>query len=259
VVPAGVQSFAEAVRAGAEVYRALGSILEEKGLSTNVGDEGGFAPEVKSNREAIDLLCFGIERAGYQLGVDCYVSVDVAAAELYKNGRYELIHEGLSFDCREFITFLESTLNSEYVVSIEDPFTEDDWDCWTTLTTEIGGKCQIVGDDLFTTNASRIREGMKNGVANAVLIKPNQIGTLTETLEAVRASKEVGWGTVMSHRSGETEDTSIADLSVAWSIGQIKAGAPVRGERTAKYNRLLFIEQELGDQSIYGGDSLYGH
>lgn len=257
VVPAGVQSFAEALRAGAEVYKALGNILEEKGLSTNVGDEGGFAPEVKSNREAIDLLCFGIERAGYELGVECYVSVDVAAAELYKNGRYELIHEGLSFNCREFITFLEATLSSEYVVSIEDPFTEDDWDCWSTLTTEMGGKCQIVGDDLFTTNASRIKAGMKNGVANAVLIKPNQIGTLTETIEAVHVSKECGWGTVMSHRSGETEDTSIADLSVAWSLGQIKAGAPVRGERTVKYNRLLLIEQELGDKATYGGDGLY--
>ena len=259
VVPAGVSTFAEAVRAGTEIYQALKTILSEKGLSTNVGDEGGFAPTLRSNQQAMDLIVASIEKAGYKLGKECSIALDLAASEFYSNGIYKLDHEGIDLDCSGLMFYLESRLNEYPIVSIEDPLAEDDWICWKEMTSRLGKKVQIVGDDLFTTNTIRIEKGIKSQAANAVLIKPNQIGTLTETLTAIQMARNAGWGTIMSHRSGETEDTTIADLAVAWNTGQIKAGAPCRSERTAKYNRLLEIANELGEQARYAGFETFTH
>ena len=257
VVPAGVSSFAEALRAGSEIYQALKGILQKKGLSTNVGDEGGFAPTLASNSHAVELILEAMEEAGYKPGKECYIALDLAASEFFRDGRYQLDREGLALDCGGLISYLDSWLERYPIVSIEDALEEDDWDCWQKLTSCMGERVQIVGDDLLTTNTVRIKRGIESKAANAVLVKPNQIGTLTETLEAVRMAKEAGWGTIMSHRSGETEDTTIADLAVAWATGQIKSGAPCRGERTAKYNRLLWIEQELGERARYAGARVY--
>ena len=257
VVPVGAPSFAEALRAGAETYRALGKLLAERSLSTNVGDEGGFAPSLPSNKDALELVLEAISKAGYKPGADCFVALDIAASELFHSGKYRLSKEGLDQDSEEMVAYYEDWASRYPILSIEDGLAEDDWEGWRALQARLGARIQLVGDDLYATNVQRIRQGIELKASNAVLIKPNQIGTLTETLEAVTTAREAGWGTILSHRSGETEDTTIADLAVAWSVGQIKAGAPCRSERVAKYNRLLRIAEELGDRAHYAGVSAY--
>ena len=258
VVPAGLETFGEALRAGAEVYRSLQGILRERGLGTTVGDEGGFAPRGPSSREALDLVLRAIEDAGYRPGRQCFIALDVAASELVLgDGQYSMPKDDAVLSASELIDTYQEWVRIYPIVSIEDGMAEDDWDGWAELTARIGTSVQLVGDDLYTTNPTRIRRGIDSGASNAVLIKLNQIGTVTESLEAIRTAKEAGWATVVSHRSGETEDTTIADLAVGTSAGQIKAGAPCRGERTAKYNRLLRIEEELGNAAEYAGRSVY--
>ncbi len=259
VAPVGAGSFAAALRAGAEVYQALKVLLEGKGLGTNVGDEGGFAPSLPSNREAVETVLAAVEKAGYRPGEDCFIALDVAASELFQDGSYRLPREGATLTSGEMVDYYAEWAERYPILSIEDGLSEDDWDGWGKLAARLGDRVQLVGDDLYTTNTQRIDEGIRLGSSNAVLIKPNQIGTLTETLAAVAMTREAGWGNVMSHRSGETEDSTIADLSVAWRTGQIKAGAPCRSERLAKYNRLLRIEEELGSSSVYAGRGAYGH
>ena len=261
VVPAGATCFAEALRAGAEIYRALGKLLQEKGLGSNVGDEGGFAPSLPSNVDALEVVLIAIERARYRPGEDCFIALDTAASEFYDtdNGVYRLAREGVSFTAQELIDYYAEWVGKYPILSIEDGLAEDDWEGWRVLSNRLGDRVQLVGDDLYTTNTQRIAKGIQTGTSNAVLIKPNQIGTLTETLQAVSITREAGWGTVMSHRSGETEDSTIADLSVAWGTGQIKSGAPCRSERLAKYNRLLRIEEELGKSARYAGRRAYEH
>ena len=258
VVPAGASTFAEALRAGAEVYQALENILRGRGLSTNVGDEGGFAPSLPSNAAALKLVLEAIEKAGYQPGTDCFVALDVAASELFRDGAYHLAREGTTLKARELVELYAEWAAKYPIVSIEDGLAEDDWEGWGLLAQRLGDRVQLVGDDLYTTNVHRIKKGIDAKASNAVLVKPNQIGTLTETLEAVSMTKGARWGTVMSHRSGETEDSTIADLAVAWDARQIKAGAPCRSERLAKYNRLLAIEDELGGSARYAGRDAYG-
>ena len=253
VAPAGVASFPDALRAGVEIYRALGQILSDNSMNTNVGDEGGFAPSLSSNQDALELVLKAISKAGYRPGDDCVVALDVAASELVDSARYVLPRENASYDAGELAGYYEDWLGRYPVVSIEDGLVEDDWEGWQELQRRLGDRVQLVGDDLYVTNVQRIRRGIESRASNAVLIKPNQAGTLTETLQATKATQDAGWGTVMSHRSGETEDTTIADLAVAWSTGQIKAGAPCRSERVAKYNRLLRIAEELGDRARYAG------
>ncbi len=257
LVPAGAQSFAEALRMGAEVFHALRGLLREKGHSTGVGDEGGFAPALGSNTAALDLLLQAIERAGYRPAEDVLLALDPAASEFFHGGRYRFRAEGKERTSEEMITFYESLLDRYPLCSIEDGLAEGDWDGWGALTRRLGSRVQLVGDDIFVTNAAILQEGIKKGVANAILIKVNQIGTLTETLEAVELAKRAGYGTVISHRSGETEDTFIADLAVAVNAGQIKAGSLARGERTAKYNQLLRIEEELGEAASWPGRALF--
>ena len=257
VVPVGSASFSEALRTGAEIYQALARLLRDMDLTTTVGDEGGFAPPLPSNRDAIELVVRAIERAGYRPGHDCFVALDVAASELYQDGLYRLAREGDDLTSDELIGFYADWVAQYPIVSIEDGLAEDDWDGWKAMTRRLGTSVQLVGDDLYTTNTQRISRGVDLEAGNAVLIKPNQIGTLTETFRAVDMAREAGWGAVMSHRSGETEDTTIADLSVAWETGQIKAGAPCRSERLAKYNRLLWIENALGDEATYAGPGPY--
>jgi enolase len=257
VAPAGVKSFAEALRAGAEVYQALKAILKGRGQSANVGDEGGFAPSLPSNVDAVEAVVAAIEKAGYRPGVECFIALDVAASELYRNGKYVLAKEGVAPTSAELAAYYERWVDKYPIVSIEDGMAEDDWDGWTLLAKKLGKRVQLVGDDLLTTNTERIEKAIGLSAANSVLIKPNQIGTLTETLEAVRMAQQAGWTTVMSHRSGETEDTTIADLAVGWATGQIKSGAPCRSERMAKYNRLLRIEEELGSKARYAGRDAY--
>ena len=259
VVPAGLGTLEDAVRAGAEVYHTLKGILREKGFATNVGDEGGFAPRVDSNREALDLLLQAIQVAGYEPGRDCFIALDVAAGELQDGeGRYVLAREGRELSTAGLIDLYEEWLEVYPIVSIEDPMGEDDWDGWVELTRRLGARVQLVGDDLLTTDPVRIGEGIERRAANSVLIKPNQIGTVTRSLEAIDIARDAGWTTVVSHRSGETEDTFVADLAVGAATGQIKAGAPARGERTAKYNRLLRIEDELVGEAVYAGQGVYG-
>ncbi len=259
VVPAGLPSFAEALRCGAEVYHTLGRLLRERGLGSNVGDEGGYAPTLAANRDALGLVCAAIEGSGYRPGEQCFIALDAAASEFYSEGVYNLACEGRSLSSVELID-LYRTWAAEYpIISIEDGLHEDDWDGWKELNRALGARVQLVGDDLYTTNPQRIQRGIQEEASNAVLIKPNQIGTLTETLEAVSMTKEAGWGSVMSHRSGETEDTTIADLAVGWNTGQIKTGAPCRSERLAKYNRLLKIEEELGDGASYPRMAAFPH
>jgi enolase len=258
VVPAGFDTFREALRAGAEVYQSMKRLMRERGFGTTVGDEGGFAPGGITNREAVGLVTDAIEGAGYIPGEHCFVALDVAASEFVQDdGTYSLQSEALSLTTEGLIDTYEAWLSDYPIISIEDGMGEADWDGWTAMTERLGDRVSLVGDDLYTTNPALIRRGIETGASNSVLIKLNQIGTVTETLEAIRISRETGWGTIISHRSGETEDTTVADLAVGTAAGQIKAGAPARGERTAKYNRLLRIEEELGAGAEFAGRGVY--
>ena len=253
IVPAGAPSFAEALRWGAETYHALKSVLRDKGYNTNVGDEGGFAPTLSSNEEAVELILEAIERAGYEPGEDIYLALDPAASEFYHDGRYVLKKEGRTLTGEEMVAFYEDWVEKYPIISIEDGLAEDDWEHWGLLTSRIGDRVQIVGDDLLVTNVKRVRRAIEEGAANSLLCKVNQIGTLTEAIAAVSMAQRAGWTVIVSHRSGETEDVTIADLAVALNTGQIKSGAPCRSDRVAKYNRLLRIEEELEETGIYAG------
>jgi enolase len=257
VMPIGAESFAECLRVGTEVYHALKGTLSKKGLSTGLGDEGGFAPDLESNQAALGFLIAAIEEAGYAPGDDVVIALDPATSEIYQGGKYVLEHEGRSLTPEEMAEYWHHVRSRFHVVSIEDGMDEEDWEGWKLLTERIGDLCQLVGDDLFVTNPERLRRGIEQGVANSILIKLNQIGTLTETLEAIRIARDAGYTTVISHRSGETEDTTIADLAVGTGAGQIKTGAPARSDRVAKYNRLLRIEEELGDRARFPGASIF--
>ena len=253
--PLGAPSFAEALRWGAEVFHKLRAVLHEKGYSTAVGDEGGFAPNLKSNREAIELVLQAIEQAGYRPGEQIAVALDPAASEFFEDGVYHLAGDGAKKSSAEMVAFWEEWCGRYPIVSLEDGLAEQDWEGWTLLTERLGARLQLVGDDLFVTNPAILRQGIERGVANSILVKVNQIGTLTETLEAIRIAREAGYSSVVSHRSGETEDTTIADLAVASGAGQLKTGSLCRSERVAKYNRLLRIEEELGAAARYAGRS----
>jgi len=255
IAPIGAPTFREALRAGAEVYHALKSVLKKKGLSTGLGDEGGFAPNLPANAAALDLIAEAVQAAGYTLGTDIVLALDVAATELYKDGAYTF--EGATKSADEMIAYYAGLVDAYPIVSIEDPLAEEDWAGWKAMTASLGERIQIVGDDLFVTNPERIARGIAEKAANAVLVKVNQIGTLTETLDAVDLAHRAGYRCMMSHRSGETEDTTIADLAVATGCGQIKTGAPARSERVAKYNQLLRIEEELDDAARYAGASAF--
>jgi enolase 1/2/3 len=253
LAPIGAASFGEAVRWCAEIYQSLKSILKQRGLSTGVGDEGGFAPEIATAHDALHVLTEAIEKVGLEVGPEVSLAMDPAASEIYRDGTYQL--EGKARSSAEMVEFWAGLVDGFPVVSLEDPLAEDDWDGWAALTSTLGRKTQIVGDDLFVTNPERLARGIAEGVATAILIKVNQIGSLTETLDTIALADRNGYGAMISHRSGETEDTTIADLVVATNAGQIKAGAPTRGERTAKYNRILRIEEELGESARYAGAS----
>ncbi len=253
VVPAGATSFSQSLQMGTEVYHSLQKVLKDAGLSTNVGDEGGFAPPLPSNKEAIEAVMSAIEQAGYQPGRDCFIALDPAASEFYQDGRYVLEREGTRLTSAEMVEFYVKWISAYPIISIEDGMAEDDWDGWKLITEKLGDKVQLVGDDLYTTNVSRLNRGIEVKASNSILIKLNQIGTLTETISAIRMAQEVGWTAIVSHRSGETEDTTIADLAVGLNAGQIKSGAPCRSERTAKYNRLLSIEDDLGQAAHFAG------
>ncbi|MCY4652865.1 MAG: phosphopyruvate hydratase [Dehalococcoidia bacterium] len=258
VVPAGFDSFSRALQAGVEIYHSLMDGLRGRGLSTHVGDEGGFAPSLSSNRMAVDLLVEAIENAGYKPGEQCFIALDVAASELSSGpGSYSLPRENASLGAEKLVDIYEDWLRDYPIVSIEDGLAEDDWDSWDAMCRRIGPSVQLVGDDIFTTNPRLIERGIERSSSNAVLVKLNQIGTVSETLDAISMTRDAGWGVVISHRSGETEDSSIADLAVGTAAGQMKSGAPARGERTAKYNRLLRIEEELGSASRYAGAEIY--
>ncbi len=253
VVPAGASSFRHALQIGTEVYHCLKDVLKDKGLNTNVGDEGGFAPSLSSNKQAIEAVLSAIEKAGYKPGKDCFIALDPAASEFYKDGQYILSREGASLSTNEMIDYYVKWASTYPIISLEDGMAEDDWDGWQLLTEKLGNKVQLVGDDLYATNVNRLSKGIKLKASNSILIKPNQIGTLTETIAAIQMAQQAGWTAVVSHRSGETEDTTIADLAVGLNTGLIKAGAPCRSERTAKYNRLLKIEDELGQSASFAG------
>ncbi|MFH0769527.1 MAG: phosphopyruvate hydratase [Chloroflexota bacterium] len=253
VVPAGAKTFHHALQMGTEVYHALKRVLKDKGLNTNVGDEGGFAPSLPSNKDAIEAILSAIEKAGYQPGKDCFIALDPAASEFYEDGHYILSREGASLSTREMVDYYARWASSYPIISIEDGMAEDDWDGWQMISQKLGSKLQLVGDDLYTTNVNRLSRGIKLRASNSILIKLNQIGTLTETIAAIQMAKQAGWTAVVSHRSGETEDTTIADLAVGLNTGQIKSGAPCRSERTAKYNRLLNIEDGLGKKANFAG------
>jgi enolase len=253
VVPAGASSFSECLRIGAEVYHALKRSLQAEGLSTAGGDEGGFAPDLDSNEAALQAVLAGVEAAGYEPGSDVFIALDPATSEVYENGAYVLEHEGRSLSSEQMAAYWGDACRRYPIVSIEDGMDEEDWDGWKLLTEKIGDRVQLVGDDLFVTNPERLRRGVELGVGNSILVKVNQIGTLTETLEAIRIARDAGYTAVISHRSGETEDTTIADLAVATGAGQIKTGAPSRSDRVAKYNRLLRIEEELGGSARFPG------
>ena len=255
IAPIGAKNFKEALRWGAEVYHALKSVLKKRGLATSIGDEGGFAPNLDSNRAALDLIVEAINKAGFKLGTEIALAMDVAATEFYKDGSYEF--EGGKLSAQEMISYYQGLVDSYPLVSIEDPLSEDDWDGWHSITEALGEKVQLVGDDLFVTNPERLSRGISSRTANALLVKVNQIGSLTETLDAVEMAHKAGYRSMMSHRSGETEDTTIADLAVATASGQIKTGAPARSERVAKYNQLLRIEEELGAKAKYAGKSAF--
>jgi enolase len=255
IAPIGAPTFGDALRSGAEIYHALKSVLKKKGLSTGLGDEGGFAPSLPHNESALELIAEAIQNAGYVLGSDIVFALDVAATEFYKDGAY--VFEGAPKSAEEMVAYYAKLAESFPIVSIEDPLSEDDWAGWSGMTAQLGGKLQIVGDDLFVTNPARIERGIAEGAANALLVKVNQIGSLTETFEAVDLAHRNGYKCMMSHRSGETEDTTIADLAVAMGCGQIKTGAPARSDRVAKYNQLLRIEEELADSARYAGASAF--
>ena len=253
IIPAGAPNFKEALRYGAEVFHHLKSVLDQRGLNTAVGDEGGFAPDLNSNEEAIKVIIEAIENAGYIPGKDIYIGIDAASSEFYENGTYNLSSEGVSLSSEEFANYLASWVEKYPIISIEDGMDENDWSGWKMLTNKLSNKVQLVGDDLFVTNSKILAQGIEQGIANSILIKVNQIGTLTETFAAMKMALSAGYTCVMSHRSGETEDTTIADLSVATSCGQIKTGSLSRSDRLAKYNRLLRIEEELGSNAVYPG------
>ena len=253
IMPVGAESLAEAVRVGAEVFHTLKAELKAAGHNTNVGDEGGFAPGLSSSRDALDFIMKAIEKAGFKPGDEVALALDAASTEFFKDGKYHLEGEGKVLSAEEFSAYYADLISAYPIVSIEDALSEDDWEGWKVLTEQIGDRCQLVGDDLFVTNPARLRDGIAKGCANSILVKVNQIGTLTETLEAVETAHRAGYTAVMSHRSGETEDATIADLAVATNCGQIKTGSLARSDRTAKYNQLLRIEAELGDAASYSG------
>ncbi|NLW23939.1 MAG: phosphopyruvate hydratase [Clostridia bacterium] len=253
VMPLGATSFAEALRMGTEVFHNLKKVLKSKGYNTAVGDEGGFAPNLTSNEEALDVIVEAIQEAGYKPGEDIYLALDVAATELYKDGKYHFAGQGVTRSAQEMVEFYTELVNKYPIISIEDGLAEEDWTGWQLLTEKLGKKIQLVGDDLFVTNTERLARGIEQNTANSILIKVNQIGTLTETLEAIEMAKQAGYTTVISHRSGETEDVTIADIAVATNAGQIKTGAPSRTDRVAKYNQLLRIEEELDEAGVYKG------
>jgi enolase len=257
ILPVGAPSFGEAMRYGVEVFHALKSVLKARGLATSVGDEGGFAPDLPSNEAALDTIMQAIQKAGFVAGKDIYLGIDAASSEFHKAGRYELASEGQSFDSPGFVDYLAKWVDAYPILTIEDGLDESDWDGWKLLTERLGRRVQLVGDDLFVTNTQILRRGIEDGIANAILIKPNQIGTLTETLAAIEMATAAGYAAVVSHRSGETEDTTIADLAVATRATQIKTGSLCRSDRVAKYNRLLFIEAELGQDALYGGRNAF--
>ncbi|MCO7226379.1 phosphopyruvate hydratase [Pleionea sp. CnH1-48] len=253
ILPVGVPSFAEALRCGTEIFHALRSVLKEKGLNTSVGDEGGFAPNLGSNEEALEAIVEATKRAGYTLGEQVFLGLDVASSEFYKDGKYQLDGEGKSLTSAEFVDFMADLVDRYPIISIEDGMDEGDWDGWKLLTEKLGDKVQLVGDDLFVTNTKILQEGIDKDIANSILIKVNQIGSLSETLAAIKMAQEAGYTAVVSHRSGETEDTTIADLAVATAAGQIKTGSLCRSDRVAKYNQLLRIEEMLGEKAVYPG------
>jgi enolase len=257
IVPHGAASFSEALRMGAETYQALKQVLHSSGLSTTVGDEGGFAPNLERNEDALQILVRAIEEAGYEPGSEVALALDIAASELARDSGYYLESEGRQFDAAGLAEVYATWINTYPLVSIEDPLDQEDWEGWTTLTAAIGDRVQLVGDDLFVTNIERLKRGIESRTANSILIKVNQIGTLTETLEAVRMATQSGYSSVISHRSGETEDTTIADLAVAWGVGQIKTGSLARSDRVAKYNQLLRIEELIGEGARYAGTAAF--
>lgn len=256
-LPIGAPNFSEAVRMGSEIFHKLGEIFKSNGISTNVGNEGGYAANFTNHEHAINMIFQAVEEAGYRAGQDAFLGLDLAASSFFKDGKYTLGAEGLSMDSGQFMNFLDSLLKKYPLISLEDPLAEDEWDVWREFTDKYKDRIQIVGDDLFVTNVKRIQEGIDRGVANAVLIKPNQIGSLSETVEAILLSQKAGYATIVSHRSGETEDTFIADLVVGLNCGQIKTGSMSRSERTAKYNRLLEINEELGEKAVYLGKKAF--
>ncbi|GKX67703.1 phosphopyruvate hydratase [Inconstantimicrobium mannanitabidum] len=257
IMPVGAKCFSSALQMCAEVYHTLKKLLNDKGYSTGVGDEGGFAPNLKSNEEAISVIIEAIEKAGYTAGKDIYIAIDAASSEIYKDGKYELTNEGKSLTAEQMVDFYADWVNKYPIISIEDGMAEEDWEGWKLLTERLGDKIQLVGDDLFVTNTERLASGIQKKVANSILIKLNQIGTLTETLNAIEMANRAGYTAVISHRSGETEDTTIADLVVAVNAGQIKTGAPARSERVAKYNQLIRIEEDLAEVAEYRGEKAF--
>ena len=259
VMPAGAESFSHSLQMGVEVYHSLKSVLKSKGLNTNVGDEGGFAPSLSSNNQAVELIIEAIEKAGYKPGKDCFIALDSASSELYEDGKYHLEREGKTLTSSEMADFYVNWINNYPIISIEDGMAEDDWEGWQLLTQKIGDRVQLVGDDLYVTNIKRLAKGIEMKASNSILIKLNQIGTLTETISAIEMAHRAGWTAVVSHRSGETEDTTIADLAAGLCTGQIKTGAPCRSERNAKYNRLLKIEAELGEKAIFAGKKAFSN
>ena len=257
IMPVGAASFSEALRMNAEIYHGLKALLNAKGLGTGLGDEGGFAPNLKSNEEAIEVILEAVKKAGYKPGEDIMIALDVAASEFYKDGKYQMEGEGLVKTSNQMVDYMAALCEKYPIVSIEDGLAEDDWKGWKALTKKLGTKVQLVGDDLFVTNEERLLEGIKNDTANAILIKVNQIGTLTETFNAIETAKRAGYTCIISHRSGETEDTTLADIAVAVNAGQIKTGAPARTDRVAKYNQLLRIEEDLGGAAKYKGKAVF--
>ncbi|MFC1945769.1 phosphopyruvate hydratase [Chloroflexota bacterium] len=258
VVPAGAGTFAEALRMGTEVYHSLKKVLAARGLNTNVGDEGGFAPALASNAQAVEAILEAIEKSGYKPGKDCFIALDPASSEFFQGGKYVLEREGLELTSAEMVEYYVKWVDAYPIISIEDGMAEDDWDGWSLLQEKLGDRIQLVGDDLYVTNVKRLERGIKEKASNSILIKLNQIGTLTETTDAIKMAQAAGWTAVVSHRSGETEDTTISDLAVSLATGQIKTGAPCRSERTSKYNRLMQIEAELGANAVYTGLTAYG-
>ncbi len=259
ILPVGAGSMREAVRYGAEVFHSLKSVLQGRGLNTAVGDEGGFAPDLPSNEAAIEIILEAIDKAGFQAGNDIYLGLDTASSEFYRDGKYDLASEGRKFDSAGFVDYLAALVDQYPIISIEDGMDESDWDGWKILTDKLGDKIQLVGDDLFVTNTNILSRGIEEKVANSILIKFNQIGTLTETMDAINMAHDAGYSAVISHRSGETEDTTIADLVVAANTGQIKTGSLCRSDRVAKYNQLMRIEDQLGDEAVYAGRGAFPH